>query len=62
MPQLIAIALAGAAAYAGYKWVRKQNDLIAARRKSSDQADSPRDLGDLVWDEATGAYRPRQDS
>ena len=62
MPQLIAIALAGAAAYAGYKWIKKQNNLVAERRKAAQRADSPRNLGDLVWDEAAGAYRPRQDS
>ncbi len=62
MPQLIAIALAGAAAYAGYKWIKKQNNLAVERRKSAHRADGPRNLGDLVWDEAAGAYRPRQDS
>ena len=62
MPQLIALAVAGAAAVAGYKWVKKQNELVAAKRKAAQPADSPRNLGDLVWDESAGAYRPRQDS
>ena len=62
MPQLIAIAIAGAAAYAGYKWIKKQNNLVAEKRKAARSGDSPRNLGDLVWDEAAGAYRPRQDS
>ena len=62
MPQLIALALAGAAAFAGYKWVKKQNELVAAKRKAAQPADSPRNLGDLVWDESAVAYRPRQDS
>ena len=47
---------------AGYKWIKKQNSMVAARRKAAQRADGPRNLGDLVWDESAGAYRPRQDS
>ena len=62
MPQLIALALAGAAAFAGYKWIKKQNELVASRRKAAQPTDTPRNLGDLVWDKSVGVYRPRQDS
>ena len=62
MPQLIALAVAGAVAYAGYRWIAGHNRRAAQARTATQQSRSePRDLGDLSWDEAAGVYRPRQD-
>ena len=63
MPQLIALAIAGTAAYIGYKWIASQNRRAAQAQKARwRQAAEPRDLGELRWDEAAGVYRPRQDT
>jgi len=60
MPQLIALAVAGAVAYTGYKWIVKHNkrthEKVHAKEPKSDLA---RDLGKLDWDDAAGVYRPR---
>ncbi|MGI9424642.1 MAG: hypothetical protein ACR2PA_15715 [Hyphomicrobiaceae bacterium] len=61
MPQLIALAVAGSVAYAGYRWIVKQNQRMAQAAKAQRSAE-PRDLGELHWDEAAGVYRPRQDT
>jgi predicted negative regulator of RcsB-dependent stress response len=70
MPQLIALALIGAGAMAGYRWVAKQVD--AARQAADDaeaklrqaaeqrQSEGPRDLGQLEWDEVSQVYKPRR--
>ena len=61
MPQLIALALVGTAAYVGYKWLLKQRK--QAERESVARARSraePDNLGELRWDEAEGVYRPRR--
>ncbi len=61
MPQLIALAVAGTIAYAGYKWIVKQKQRTAQKvRVQTQQANQPRDLGELYWDEAAGVYRPRR--
>ena len=59
MPQLIALALVGTAAYVGYKWLSKQysqrdRDGVARARSRAE----PQNLGELSWDEAEGVYRP----
>jgi hypothetical protein len=67
MPHLVALALAGAGLYAGYRWVARQLDRVAAeaeraetemRRRASEITGEPLDLGNLVWDEKAGVYRP----
>ena len=63
MPQLIALALVGTAAYVGYKWFSKQAKReVRGSRASARSQGSARDLGELRWDEAEGVYRPRRDS
>lgn len=61
MPQIVVLAVAGAVAYAGYKWFAKQNARSAqkVRAQAKDEI-QPRDLGELYWDEAAGVYRPRR--
>ena len=68
MPQLIALALLGAGAVAGYRWVTRQFEAAKAAaenaeaelRKAADVATGqPKDLGALEWDAAAGVYRPR---
>ena len=69
MPQLIALAVLGAGAMVGYRWVAKQVNSAreaadaaeAQLRKATEQrADSPRDLGQLEWDEVSQVYKPRR--
>jgi predicted negative regulator of RcsB-dependent stress response len=69
LPQLIALAMLGAGALAGYRWVAKQVNAAkdaadaaeAQLRKASDQrANGPRDLGQLEWDEVSQVYKPRR--
>lgn len=59
MPQLIALALVGTAAYVGYKWLKKQNLRAAESGTRQRPTGRARDLGELEWDEAQGVYRPR---
>ena len=70
MPQLIALALLGAGAVAGYRWFSRQ--MVAARaaaeraeaelRRAADMAGGqPKDLGALEWDASAGVYKPRRD-
>jgi hypothetical protein len=67
MPQLIGLALAGAALYAGYKQLSKvlrraaqAAELARAelRRRAGENTSGPKDLGALEWDEKAGVYRP----
>jgi len=61
VPQLIALAVAGTVVYAGYKWLMKHNERSAVKARSKPQGrQEPRDLGELYWDEAAQAYRPRR--
>ena len=72
MPQLIALALAGAGLYVGYRWLARelQRATQAAaqaraerERQAAEVTGAPKDLGALVWDEKAGVYRPsRQNS
>lgn len=67
MPQVIALVLAGAGLYAGYRWVSREiGRALAASNEAQDElrgqsvnlSHAPRDLGPLEWDEAAGVYRP----
>jgi hypothetical protein len=67
MPQVFALALIGAGAFAGYRWISRQLDAIAKAanqaeaelRRATESAAQPKDLGQLEWDAASGVYRPR---
>ncbi|MGE8944267.1 hypothetical protein ACO2I3_20380 [Leptospira interrogans] len=65
MPQVIALAIAGAGLFAGYKWlsreVRRALDRMEAEeelQRAPAKAAMPKDLGALEWDQETGVYRP----
>jgi predicted negative regulator of RcsB-dependent stress response len=69
LPQLIALAVLGAGALAGYRWVAKQvnaaKDAADAaeaklRQAAEQRANGPRDLGQLEWDEVSQVYKPRR--
>ncbi len=70
MPQVIALILAGAGLYAGYKWVAKQltsaaEEAARAReeelvRRQGEATGAPRDLGALEFDEKSGVYKPSE--
>ena len=71
MPQVIALVLAGAGLYAGYRWISRQmRQAIAAasdaqdelRRKAAKVSGMPKDLGTLEWDAEAGVYRPSRQS
>jgi hypothetical protein len=64
--QLIALALVGAAVYAGYRWLWRPALLIVAevrraedeiRRAAAGRAYT-KDMGRLEYDPRTGVYRP----
>lgn len=70
MPQVLALVIAGAGLYAGYKWVSR---LVAdaqqtARVREAELREAmaqrgrgtPKDLGTLELDPASGVYKPRQ--
>jgi hypothetical protein len=72
MPPLILLAIAGAGAYAGYKFFSKLMDQAQTPAKSdaarwkkeaataaARAKGEPKDLGGLEWDEKLGAYRPK---
>ena len=67
------VVAAGVAAYAGYRWFQKQMDRSegavrqaeaelrrAAEAKAGQAGAEAKDLGALVWDEASGTYRPKR--
>ena len=72
MPPFIAIAIAGVGIYAGYKWLTRELQRTAsegehatadAEMRAADAAGarhSPKDLGTLEWDAASGVYKPRK--
>jgi hypothetical protein len=69
MPQLFALALLGAGAIAGYRWLARQAEaarVVAERaeaelRRASEAATgTPKDLGRLEWDASSGVYKPRE--
>lgn len=66
MPQLAVAMIVGAGLMAGYKWIarelqRQSDSAEMARAEDEHRAKvTPRDLGALEWDEASGVYRPRR--
>ena len=65
MPQVIVLALLGAGAYMGYRWIaRTSREIAAEMRRAQDElrrGASPRvarDLGRLEYDPQSGVYRP----
>jgi hypothetical protein len=70
MPQALALVIAGAGLYAGYKWVSRllaeANDAALKREAELREAmargrGTPKDLGTLEYDPETGVYRPRSE-
>jgi hypothetical protein len=69
MPQLIVLMAAGVGLYSAYKWVSREAAKATAaadrardelrRRTDAAETGGPKDLGALVFDEATGTYRPK---
>jgi hypothetical protein len=64
MPQIVFLAMIGAGLYIGYRWVARVAKEAAAELERA-QAELRRragarekDLGQLVWDPASGVYRP----
>ena len=67
MPQVIALAIAGAGLYAACRWLSRGVRRAIARageaqeelaRKARQNVRAPKDLGELVWDEEAEVYRP----
>lgn len=56
MPQVLALVVAGAGLYAGYRWVSR---VIARGQQREDRRVTPKDLGNLEYDSKAGVYRPR---
>jgi hypothetical protein len=71
MPHVFALLIAGAGIYAGLKWMsRVMSDAQqAARLREAElreamarrEGGTPKDLGTLEYDPATGVYRPRSE-
>jgi len=67
MPQVIALMVAGAGLYAGYKWISRLltdteetfRRAEAEIRRHEETARVPKDLGSLDYDPQSGVYRPR---
>ncbi len=69
MPQILILMAAGAGLYSAYRWISREADKATAEaerakddlRKTAGAArtGSPKDLGELVWDETAKAYRPK---
>lgn len=61
-PHVFMLAAVGVGIVAGYRMAYralKQRDAKPKPSASTRDADEPRDLGALEWDETAGAYRPR---
>lgn len=56
MPHVIALVVAGAGLYAGYRWVSR---VIARGQQREGRRVTPKDLGNLEYDAKAGVYRPR---
>lgn len=67
MPNLIVIAVVGAGAYLGFRWIKNQirEAAITAAKEAAVRSPAPtpseraRDAGTLVWDEKAGVYRKK---
>jgi hypothetical protein len=67
MPQFIALAVVGAGLYAGYRWLARAAQEIAAQLKRLEAELEPqagrvaeKDMGDLEYDAVSGVYRPKR--
>lgn len=61
MPQLILIILAGAGLWAGYKWVRKEQDRVKEQLKAAEAELKKREenaMPKLRQNPETGVYEP----
>jgi type II secretory pathway component PulJ len=61
VPQLMLLALVGAAAYAGYRWLSRSTRQISVQvRRTEDALRRHRavDMGRLEYDPVSGVYRP----
>lgn len=68
MPQAIALLIAGAGLYAGYRWVSREINKAAEaaervraemKTRAAERTGGPKDLGRLEWDDAAKVYRPK---
>lgn len=70
MPQVLLLVVAGAGLYAAARWSFRQLERMAEetrraaeeemeRRAEAARSEDARDLGMLVYDPATGQYRPK---
>jgi type II secretory pathway component PulJ len=70
MPQLVVLALLGAGLYAGYRWVVRSSERIAAEVRRAEEELRQRatggalekDMGALEYDATSGVYRPARAS
>ncbi len=64
MPQLLAIVLIGVGLYAGYRWLRRENERLAEQLRKAQEALRRREMRrapkapTLERDPETGVYRP----
>jgi hypothetical protein len=66
VPQLMVLALVGAAVYAGYRWLWRPARVIAAEvrrsqeeiRRAAAARSLEKDMGTLEYDPISGVYRP----
>lgn len=63
MPHVIAVLVAGAGLYAGWKWISRQiaSDKTEKPAAAPKPRTGPKDLGTLDRDPVSGVYRPRAD-
>ena len=61
MPQLILLALVGAAAVYGYRSYKKESHRVSKRVREAEKEAKNHAHGTLVRDPETGEYRLRQD-
>ena len=57
MPHVLAMVIAGAGLYAGYRWVSRT--IAKGEQRGAAPSVSPKDLGTLEYDDRAGVYRPR---
>lgn len=57
MPHVLALVVAGAGLYAGYRWVSRM--IAKGEQRAREGRVSPKDLGTLEYDAKAGVYRPR---
>jgi hypothetical protein len=63
VPQVVAVALLGAAVYAGFRWLARAAGSMAEEMRRAEEALKAKgriekDLGTLEYDAASGVYRP----